>query len=79
MLILIYFLWSCIYIYLLQLIYDVLAVSEATDFSPAASTVAKYRALRCHMTKLDLSASKYQVIQNILKDSEQRWFLLSCY
>lgn len=57
---------------LVQLIYDVLTVSEATDYSPAASTVAKYRALRCHMTKLDQSSDQCQVIQNMISDSEYR-------
>uniref|UniRef100_A0A8B8EL51 Poly [ADP-ribose] polymerase n=1 Tax=Crassostrea virginica TaxID=6565 RepID=A0A8B8EL51_CRAVI len=55
---------------LCQLIYDVLTVSEATDYSPAASTVAKYRALRCHMTKLDQSSDQCQIIQNMISDSE---------
>ena len=57
---------------LVQLIYDVLTVSEATDYSPAASTVAKYRALRCHMTKLDQSSDQCQIIQNMISDSEYR-------
>ncbi|XP_062605824.1 uncharacterized protein LOC134267631 isoform X4 [Saccostrea cucullata] len=56
---------------LCQLIYDVLTVSEATDFSPAASTVAKYKALRCHMTKLNQSNTKFQDIRNIFSNREQ--------
>ncbi|XP_061196330.1 uncharacterized protein LOC133204592 [Saccostrea echinata] len=56
---------------LCQLIYDVLTVSEATDFSPAASTVAKYRALRCHMTKLNQSSVQFQDIRNIFSNREQ--------
>lgn len=57
---------------LFQLIYDVLAVSEATDFSPNASTVAKYRALRCRMKNLNEPAAKFQLIRSIFNDREHR-------
>ncbi|XP_048771319.2 uncharacterized protein LOC125677345 isoform X2 [Ostrea edulis] len=57
---------------LCQLIYDVLAVSEATDFSPNASTVAKYRALRCRMKNLNEPAAKFQLIRSIFNDREHR-------
>jgi len=49
---------------LCQLVRDMVAVSEATDWSLQSGPVAKYRSLRCHVDSLDPQSQEYQHIKD---------------
>ncbi|XP_060075894.1 uncharacterized protein LOC132555562 [Ylistrum balloti] len=56
---------------LCQLVNDILGVSEATDWSSEATTYAKYRALRCHVTCLDKASKEFQHISEMVTETSE--------
>ncbi|KAK3593675.1 hypothetical protein CHS0354_013571 [Potamilus streckersoni] len=54
---------------LCQLIRDLIAVSEATDWSAKPSDEAKYRALRCNIEHLESTSPEYKTIKDYLMHS----------
>ncbi|KAL3858028.1 hypothetical protein ACJMK2_012644 [Sinanodonta woodiana] len=51
---------------LCQLLRDIISVREATDWSQEVTTVAKYRALGCHISCLETSSEKYKKVENLV-------------
>ncbi|KAL3871218.1 hypothetical protein ACJMK2_039226 [Sinanodonta woodiana] len=54
---------------LCQLIRDLIAVSEATDWSIRASDEAKYSALRCNIEHLESTSPEFKIIKDYLMQS----------
>ncbi|XP_033731529.1 protein mono-ADP-ribosyltransferase PARP4-like, partial [Pecten maximus] len=54
-----------------QLVNDILGVSEATDWSNEATTYAKYRALRCHLTCLDQSSAEFKHVSDMVTSTSE--------
>ncbi|KAK3587647.1 hypothetical protein CHS0354_032855 [Potamilus streckersoni] len=52
---------------LCQLLRDIISVREATDWSQEVTTVAKYRALGCHISCLETSSEKYKKVEDLVK------------
>lgn len=61
----------------MQLIKDVVSVSEATDWSMRSSVQAKLRALRCEIEHLDPSSHEYSQIRNKILSSHDMYSLLT--
>ena len=55
---------------LCQLVRDIVAVGESTNWSTRSSTASKYRSLRCEISHLDPSSNEYQEVQDHLLDSQ---------
>ena len=53
----------------LQLIHDINGVSEAIDWSDDATTIGKFRALRCHLASLEQTSSEFQLVERMLTGS----------
>jgi hypothetical protein len=53
----------------LQLVRDMISVSEATNFAMRTSTVAKYRSLRCGIDCLSPSSTEYSTVKQLVNDS----------
>ena len=54
------------FIYVLQLLSDMISVSESTSWSESSSTLSKYRALRCFIQPLTTSADDYKTVAETL-------------
>ncbi|CAG2240013.1 PARP2_3_4 [Mytilus edulis] len=64
---------------LCQLIRDIINVGEATDWSDDATTVAKYKALKCHVTQLDPSTDEFDHVTKLVKSTSEKVELLNVY
>ncbi|VDI55612.1 poly [ADP-ribose] polymerase [Mytilus galloprovincialis] len=64
---------------LCQLIRDIISVGEATDWSDEATTVAKYKALKCHVTQLDPSTDEFDHVTKLVKSTSEKVELLNVY
>ncbi|CAC5400316.1 PARP2_3_4 [Mytilus coruscus] len=62
-----------------QLIRDIISVGEATDWSDEATTVAKYKALKCHVTQLDPSTDEFDHVTKLVKSTSEKAELLNVY
>ena len=47
-------------------------MGEATDWSDQATTVAKYKALRCHVTQLDPSCDEFNRVVKTVKSTAEK-------
>ncbi len=57
---------------LCQLVRDMVAVSEATNWSMQSGPVAKYRSLRCHIDSLDPQSEEFlDVEKHMLETADQ--------
>ena len=57
---------------LCQLIRDMVAISESTNWSLRSGTEAKYRALRCDIEHLEPSSLEYASIRDHILNSQDR-------
>ncbi|XP_052074990.1 uncharacterized protein LOC127712542 isoform X2 [Mytilus californianus] len=64
---------------LCQLIRDIISVGEATDWSDEATTVAKYKALKCHVTQLDPSTDEFDHVTKLVRSTSEKAELLNVY
>ncbi|XP_063447772.1 uncharacterized protein LOC134727324 [Mytilus trossulus] len=64
---------------LCQLIRDIISVGEATDWSDEATTVAKYKALKCHVTQLDQFTDEFDHVTKLVKSTSEKVELLNVY
>ena len=53
-----------------------MTVSEATDWSASATTVAKYRALGCHINLVDQSTTEYNKVISLMADTDRYLHIL---
>ena len=52
-----------------QLLWDILSVSEATDWSTDATVIAKYQALGCHISLVNQSTEEFTKLQEMVVNS----------
>lgn len=55
---------------LCQLVRDIVAVSESTNWSVRSGPEGKYRALRCNIEHLDSSSLEYDSVKDHIKNSQ---------
>ena len=48
-------------------------MGEATDWSDQATTVAKYKALRCHVTQLDPTCDEFDHVIKLVKATSEKY------
>ena len=62
-----------------QMIKDMVAVSEATNWSTRSSTEAKYKALRCRVEGLDTTEAEYKQIKEHMLQSLKQYVNILIY
>ena len=58
---------------LCQLVRDIVAVSESTNWSVRSGPEAKYRALRCDIEHLAPTSLEYASVRDHIVNSQDRW------
>ena len=57
---------------LCQLVRDMVAVSEATNWSMQSGPVAKYRSLRCHIDSLDPESDEFGDVEKYMVEASDQ-------
>ena len=58
----------------MQVIRDVISVSESTNWSQRSGPSAKYHALRCEINHLDPSSEEYNEIYKFIISNQDRYY-----
>ena len=63
----------CVVCCFMQLVRDVVSVSESTNWSQRSKVAARYHALRCDITPIDPTHQEYADIRDRVIESQDRY------